>query len=171
MADRVLFLRFSSLFKHASNPDPLNFPDTYTIIAPMIEASFFRVRVSGHALRDSYPSTVREVVRNPVARKVWQQQRPAYMPPVFLLRMLTVKNSRKGHAARSPAPVISGGSSGPDVFWAMIRSLLIRLPGVAVEPVTIAVGVKRNDVRNTQASVLPNLAKGVVFQSFSQEAA
>jgi hypothetical protein len=49
----------------SSNPDPLDLTNADMIVAPIIEAGGFRVRVSGHALRDLDPPAVGEVVRNP----------------------------------------------------------------------------------------------------------
>jgi hypothetical protein len=48
-----------------SNPDPLHFPHAYIIIAPVIQARGFRVRVPGHALCDLDAPAVGQVVRNP----------------------------------------------------------------------------------------------------------
>jgi hypothetical protein len=53
-------------------------------------------------------------VRHPLPFAPAQEADRAYAVRVFLLRMLTVKNSRKRHPARSPAPTMSARSSGPD---------------------------------------------------------
>jgi len=51
--------------KLPSNSDPRDLPDAYIIIAPVIEARRFRVRVPSHALRDLDPPSVRQIIRNP----------------------------------------------------------------------------------------------------------
>src|ERR1017187_1855113 len=55
-----------------SHSDPLHLAHADVIVAPVIEARGFGVRVSGHALRDLDAPAIREVVRYAVARKVWQ---------------------------------------------------------------------------------------------------
>jgi hypothetical protein len=50
---------------YSSNPDPLHFAHADIIVAPVIEARGFRVRVPGHLLRDLDAATIREVVRDP----------------------------------------------------------------------------------------------------------
>jgi hypothetical protein len=45
-----------------SNPDPLDLTHADVIVAPVVEAGGFRVRVSGHALRDLDASAVRQVI-------------------------------------------------------------------------------------------------------------
>ena len=48
-----------------SNPDPLDFAHADVIVAPVVKAGGFRVRVTGHALRDLDAPAVRQVIRNP----------------------------------------------------------------------------------------------------------
>jgi len=62
---RIPWYRLSSSDYHVSNPDPLDFGHTDVIVAPVVKPGGFRVRVSGHALRDFDTPAVREVVRNP----------------------------------------------------------------------------------------------------------
>ena len=64
-AKAFLTLRMPRADLASSNPNSLNFPDADVIVAPVVEARGFRVRVSGHALRHLDTSAVREVVRNP----------------------------------------------------------------------------------------------------------
>jgi hypothetical protein len=46
---------------HRSNLNPLNFPDTDVIVAPIIQARGFCIQVPGHALRHFDTSAVRQV--------------------------------------------------------------------------------------------------------------
>src|SRR5580658_4419917 len=54
-----------SIIRFSSNPDPLDFPDADVVVAPVVKAGGFRVRVPGHALRDLDTAAIGEVVRNP----------------------------------------------------------------------------------------------------------
>jgi hypothetical protein len=47
-----------------SNPNPLDFAHAHIIIAPVVEAGRFSVRVTGHALRDFDAIAVRQIIGN-----------------------------------------------------------------------------------------------------------
>ena len=52
-----------------SNPDPLDFAHAHVIVAPIIKTRRFRVRVTGHLLRNLDAPPVAEVIRNPRGAK------------------------------------------------------------------------------------------------------
>ena len=62
-----------------SNSDPLDLPHAYIIVAPVVKASGFRIRVPSHALRDLDAAAVRQVVRN--ARGAEGVAAPEAQPP------------------------------------------------------------------------------------------
>src|ERR1035441_998241 len=88
-----------------------------------------------------------------------------YAARVFLLRMLTVKNSRKRNAAGFPAPAISPGSSPPAVFPMMTRSrlmdhlrlvALLKLFGLLQEPLYLFFGSRFHlDITDFETDLSP----------------